>query len=190
MAGLLFLRRGGCKVFTLQDNSHEAIVDKKTFEAVQKRLRQNRTRYQKRVKNHFFNGLIRCSSCGRIFTFRYANKGKYRKPIWICPTFNDLGKDSCPSQQIPESILIAKTKEVLALGDSDELTAEIIHDRIAAIHVPEHNHLVYELTDGTIVDVPWEHVSRSKSWTPEMRQAAREKTLKRNAERRKHDSEA
>ena len=166
------------------ENSHEAIVDKETFAKVQKRLRLNREKYQKREKNHLFNGIIHCALCGRIYSFRYSNTGKYRKPIWMCPTFKELGKDVCPAQQIPESILISKTKTVLGLNETDELTFEQIHKEIAAIYVPEHNNLVYELNNGTIVDILWEHISRKNSWTPEMRQTARERTLAQNAERR------
>ena len=86
------------------------------------------------------------------------------------------GKAVCKSQQISEAILVEKTEEVL--GETD-LTADLIASKVGRIFVPEHNHLVYELKDGTTIDVPWENPSRSLSWTPEMRQAAREKALKR-----------
>ena len=42
--------------------------------------------------------------------------------------------------------------------------------------------LIYSLLDGTEIKTEWQHKSRSESWTPEMRQQARERTL---AQRRK-----
>lgn len=56
---------------------------------------------------------------------------------------------------------------------------------IEEILVPEHNYLVYVFHDGHMEGVHWENHSRQKSWTPEMRQKARERQLKVIAERRK-----
>ena len=164
-------------------HSHPAIVDQNTYNIVRAKLEENQKRYQKRTVHHLFRGLIYCDSCGRCYTFRYAGKGKYRRAIWICPTLNDLGKTACPSQQIPEEILCAKTMELLQV---DTLTYDIIQERIASILVPEHNLLVYTLKDGSTVEIPWEHISRKHSWTPEMRQAARERAMNQHAERRKN----
>ena len=97
-------------------------------------------------------------------------------------TFVHLGKDYCDSQQIPEDILIEKTCDVLGINLFDE---KIFHERIKAIIVPQNNTLVYVFTDGTEKRVEWKHKSRRDSWTPEMREAARQRTLAQNAKRRK-----
>ena len=95
----------------------------------------------------------------------------------MCPSYYTLGKDICPAQSILEEVLIAKTKEVLT---TDELNREILLERIEKIIVPAHNQLRYILQDGTVVDVQWRHRSRKESWTPEMREAARQRALARH----------
>lgn len=136
------------------------------------------------LRDEILKGLIICGSCGGKYRRSYTNAKKSDKAIWICNRFHKYGKAVCQSQQIPEAILIEKTEEVL--GETD-LTAEMIALRISHILVPEHNHLIYELKDGSIISLPWNHLSRSHSWTPEMRQAARQKALEHAAERRKNE---
>lgn len=93
------------------------------------------------------------------------------KPIWICATFNFRGKNSCPSQQIPESILLEKTAEVLG---TTELDMDLLKKSISKIRIPEHNRIEYIFMDGRSVEVMWENPSRRESWGEAMRQAARE----------------
>ena len=133
-----------------------------------------------------FGGIILCGDCGRLYIRKYTNAKKYDRPVWICSRYYKYGKVGCKSQRIPESILIEKTEEVLG---KDTLSTDVIRDSIACISVPEHNHLVYHMKDGTVKDVFWTHPSRSLSWTEEMKQAARERALKRSRkEENKHDT--
>ncbi|MBR1689640.1 MAG: recombinase family protein [Oscillibacter sp.] len=157
-------------------HSHEPIIERETFEAVQREIERRGKNRPGRNPNHdnskkLFKGLIVCGSCGG----RYRQTHKANRAIWICDKFHKYGKAACKSQQIPEAILIKKTEEVL---EETDLTADLIVSKVSRILVPEHNHMIYELKDGSTVDVPWENPSRSLSWTPEMRQAARERTLK------------
>ena len=85
-----------------------------------------------------------------------------------------MGKAICPAQKIPEDILIAKTKEILAVN---ELDRKILLDRIRQILVPDHNRLQYFLTDGATINAEWQHRSRRDSWTDEMREAARQRAV-------------
>ena len=95
-----------------------------------------------------------------------------------------MGKDICPSQRIPEDILIEKTKEVLAV---DELDRDTLLTKVQQIIVPAHNSLQYLLADGTVVDAEWRHRSRSESWTEEMCEAARQKAIERQRKERKNE---
>ena len=52
-----------------------------------------------------------------------------------------------------------------------------------------HYLLLYVLTDGSEKEISWKHKSRSKSWTDEMRQAARERALKRHGNLHTFDPE-
>lgn len=161
-------------------NSHEPIIERETFEAVQKEIERRRKNRPDRNPNHdnskkLFIGLITCGSCGGKYRHAYTNAKKSDKAIWTCNRFHKYGKAVCQSQQIPEAILIEKTKEVL---EEVDLTTDLIASKVSRIFVPERNHLVYELKNGSTVDVHWENPSRSLSWTPEMRQAAHERALK------------
>ena len=162
-------------------NSHEAIIDQETFDAAQAELQAraipgNRKGAEIIRPYHLFHGLIRCGCCGRLYGYHRTNAKQYDKAVWVCPNFYSFGKAVCPSQKIPEDILISKTKEVLEV---DQVDRGLLEQRIKEIFVPENNHLTFILRDESEVDVFWEHPSRSLSWTPEMKQRARERILQR-----------
>ncbi|RYC74836.1 recombinase family protein [Candidatus Nanosyncoccus alces] len=170
------------------ENSHEAIIDRDIFMAVQEEMKRRQALFfsiqpaNKQIS--LFKGLIHCGLCGAPYRRRIANSSSHPKNVWICGKYYDLGKQYCSSQQIPEDILIGKTKEVLGI---DNLDRETIQARISNIEVTGHFHLRYTFKDGSVQYVVWEHKSRKESWTPEMKEKARQKTLKRNAERRKNE---
>lgn len=165
-------------------NSHEAIIDRQMFEAVQQEAAR-RSAHQMEIMAHrnpnhetsakLFTGLILCGCCGRTYVRKYTNLKNGDRPIWICGQYTKYGKSVCHSQQIPETILIEKTKVLLNVP---ELNQTIVQEHIFRIIVPEHNHLIFKLKNGSSVDVFWEHRSRRLSWTDEMREAARQKALK------------
>ena len=166
-------------------NSHEAIIDRQTFEAVQQEIARRSARQREimahRNPNHdnsqkLFSGLIVCGCCGAAYVRKYTNIKNSDRPIWICGQYTKYGKSVCHSQQIPETILIEKVKEVLGLP---EINQTIVQEHISHIMVPEHNHLIFELKNGSSVDVFWKHQSRRLSWTDEMREAALQKALMR-----------
>lgn len=154
--------------------SHEAIIDKETFERVQKEIERRAAKYQPKSKigEYPFSGLIKCGICGKYYRRKIANAGgKYKKPVWICVTFNRYGKSVCPSQQIPENILTEKTSTLLNMPRFD---AKVLREHISEISVPGHNRLIYVFKDGHSVEVKWQNPSRSYSWNEAMRQKARE----------------
>ena len=85
--------------------SHEAIIDKEMFEAAQLEIKRRAEKYHPKPNSnipYLFSSLIRCGRCGKYYRRKItAASSKYEKPVWICPTFNVYGKDSCSSQQIP-----------------------------------------------------------------------------------------
>ena len=171
------------------ENSHEAIIDAETFEKVQEEIRRRSAMHdmttapkeEREVFRSPFTGIVVCGICGMHFLRKKQKSGTNRKIIWGCDGYFRYGKEYCPSQVIPEKTLIETTIKVLGVT---ELTKEIVNDRIKTIEVPMHNHLVYFLVDGSIKEVEWEHVSRSKSWTPEMKEAARQRAIAQHVKRR------
>ena len=172
----------------LVENSHEAIIDRETYQRVQDEIERRATAHcfphsqDSKQSPNIFTGMIRCGYCGRTFVRNQTSGKQYKPPVWICPTFLTMGKALCPSQKIPESILIEKT---VALLEVDHLTRESLRNEVSHITVPEHNCLIYEFTDGSFEEVRWKHPSRSQSWTSEMREAARQRTLNRYGKEKK-----
>lgn len=162
------------------ENSHEAIIDKDTFARVQAEIerRQQRMKLPEKAEKTQFSGLITCASCGKHFRRRIANATtKYAKPAWICSTFVTTGKSACNMKQIPESILISKTKEALNLETLENIN---LKDYLDAI-ICNRNQITYVFKDGKTKTLPWESISRKYSWSAEMKEQARTKTLERRS---------
>ena len=148
----------------LAEDTHEAIIDVETFEAVQEEIarRQEMYKYRAKSRNPYpFSGLIVCASCGRKYKRKTAKSGH----VWICPTFNSAGKAVCPSKQIPEETL-TKLMERIDLNTVERMIAE------------DGNIIRVFFKDGTERELKWKDRSRAESWTEEKRQAAREAALK------------
>ena len=126
--------------YLVQDN-HPAIVDRAVFDAVQAEIARRAAKqhpaphpkgmtakaaWEKsatgRFLTHELTGKIRCGICGAPFGHKIAGSApKYKKPVWICHTYNTLGKAHCPSQQIPDDILQAKIAEAGGMKDLEEI---------------------------------------------------------------------
>lgn len=109
-----------------------------------------------------YSGLIVCGCCGK----KYRRKVTHAGPVWICSTYNSKGKAACPSKQIPEPVL-------------DELTADMSLRDLTAIRAERDNTLVFIFPDGHESVKRWRDRSRAESWTPEMKQHAKERELQR-----------
>ena len=159
-------------------NAHESIIPLEQFNAVQEEIQRRSEKHYTPHRNkgkYPFSGFLVCAGCGK----NYRRKNTAASAVWICPTFNSRGKAFCQSKQIPEDILIATTREVV--GDLDTLGS-----KITAIRVENDNTLVFCHTNGTETVKRWEDRSRGKSWTPEMKEKARQKELERRSHHEKH----
>ena len=146
--------------------SHEAIIDQSTFQAVQVEMNRRAEKYAKpQPKNSYpFSGMIICAICGK----HYRRKMTATGPVWICSTYNTLGKDVCASKAIPEATLRVVADELGGVGE------------ITAIIAETDNTLVFTLADGSQSVKRWQERSRAESWTNEMRAAAGQQTRERN----------
>ena len=144
------------------NNAHEPIISMETFEAVQEEIRRRGEKYRpdkRERKSYPLSGLIVCGCCGD----RYRRKTTHTGPIWVCKTYNTLGKSKCPSKAIPEPVL-------------EELVTGIALDDLTALRVEPGNRLVFCHKDGTEIVKQWKDRSRAESWTPEMKAAASMRT--------------
>ena len=149
-------------------DTHEAIISTEDFEAVQAEIARRAAKHAPKDKvytNRYpYSGLIVCAHCGK----HYRRKVSHTGPVWICSTYNYKGKAACPSKAIPENIL-------------DSLTADMSVDDLTAIRAEDNNILVFCFSDGTEYARQWKDRSRAESWTEEMKEKARQKTLERQA---------
>lgn len=158
----------------LVENNHEPIVSKEVFMNVKKvqkeRCRGGRAKQVTRLSIHPFAGLLVCDKCGQSYKFKKVrDKGKYE-----CLTYNDLGKDYCPSKAVPEDILIAEITKLLKLKAFSETK---MRQKVRQIVVKDNNVLEVHLKDS-VETIVWKDYSRRDSWTPEMREKARQRSLK------------
>jgi len=171
------VNRGQLPMYHVEGN-HEAIIDKETFERAQAEIAERHKKYHPSTAPkppYPFTGMIRCGICGDKYRRKITAAGtKYARPVWICHTFNVLGKAVCSSQQIPESVLMQQAAIALCIPDFD---AGDLAARVSEILVPGANQLIFVFKDGHEVVQTWQ-TSRRDCWTPEMRQRAREDSLR------------
>lgn len=154
--------------------THPAIIDEATFEAAQEIVRQHaeRRRDCARPQRSEFTTKIRCPICGQAYK-RVTSNGTVG---WNCSTYQDKGKRYCHGKKIPEAVLKALVADILELPcyEAPEMEAQIDH-----IEVPADNHLTFFLKNGHIEERIWKDRSRRESWTPEMKEKARQNAMKR-----------
>lgn len=156
------------------EGTHEPIIPIEEFEAVQKEYERRSARYRspQGLQRYPFTGLLRCPYCGA----NYQRKKGSRVFQWRCHTYLWRGKEFCPkSKTIPEDTLIKVATEVLGC---DEINSDLIAENIDHIDALEGNTLRFYFLDGRMVEKVWQDHSRKESWTPEMREAARQASIK------------
>ena len=155
------------------EGTHEAIIDRETFEKAQEVVRAVKAKHcgKRLPKRYPFTSIIKCGLCGENFK-RVTCNGKV---YWNCKAFHEKGRAGCTAKQIPEGILESVTADVLGL---DSFDGEAFKDRIDRIEVPRANRLTFIFNDGHPEERVWKDRSRSESWTLEMREAARQRALK------------
>lgn len=166
------------------EGSHEAIFDRDTYQRILAERARRAARFQPHPQTpstYPFTGRIACGKCGAHFRRKIAGAPGYKKPVWICDTFNTKGKAYCASKQIPEDILEAVTAQAMELPVFD---AAAFAAAVKEIRVPENGTLVYVFQDGRTLTKTWENPSRRHSWNDENRGKARELALRLAAERR------
>lgn len=156
--------------------SHPALIDRETFDMVQARLaiiaEKNAGRPKRQTSE--FTGMIRCPNCGRNFRRTLKNGS----PGWICPTYYTEGKEYCQSKKIPEDTLKRTIMDTLGI---ETWLPDVFLNQVEYIIASGPNTIELHMLDGTTRTLEWKDRSRRESWTPEMKEKARQ-----NAYRRHH----
>ena len=160
--------------YYVQD-THEAIIDKETFDYVQKEMERRRelgALANKSIPTTCFTGKLVCGMCGRHFYHCTSRRGKARMPyeIWICASRKEV-KPCGQRKYIPDKILRKVSADVLGLTEFDET---IFLEQVKSILVPEPNELVFQFYDGRQLQQHWISTAKKDSWTPQRRAAVSE----------------
>ncbi|MCQ2772966.1 MAG: recombinase family protein [Bacilli bacterium] len=171
----------GQKNMYLVEKDHEPIITKAVWNEAQRIRRQKAEKVV--TKNigmvNKFTGLLYCGYCGK----RYMKKQNRYRIYWNCRTFENFGKEACSSRQIRDDMLMNITTDILGLKEFDENKVRNLIERIEIFS--NENRLLFHLKDGTTKEATYPEYSRRNSWTPEMREVARQRTLKMNERRKK-----
>lgn len=169
--------RGELPMYHATD-THEAIIDMETFMAVQSEMARRMNRKADSTlpqKPYPFTHKMVCDCCGAY----YRRKITRDKVLWVCAVFNQKGKEFCPhSKAIPQDTLITLCNDVLGLAEFDEA---VFSKKVALIRICDNNTVQFTLANGKTEERVWKDRSRAESWTVEMKERARQKTLQRYA---------
>ena len=114
------------KDWYIVQNTHEAIIDKETFEKAQK-LHQRDTRVcPNKRKVYTFSGLLRCADCKKAMTRKSAKNIVY----YSCSTYSRKLKKACTKHTIREdvlekAVLIAIQKQIALVDNLTQIIDEI-----------------------------------------------------------------
>ena len=125
---------------------------------------RNRIKRKVNPVDHPLKGKIKCGACGKS----YLRKDHEYRPYWVCATYSKKGKKGCPSKRLDEGELI-KILEGL----------EIEFTQVKEIQVNNDMTLYILNKDRRKFTANWKVHSRKDSWTPEMKQKAKERELER-----------
>jgi len=85
------------------EETQEAIIDKETFETVQK-MRGTKRAYTKFNEVNIFSGLLYCADCGGRMTIRRRKEDR-RKDSFVCSTYRKKKKNLCTEHAIKVNVL-------------------------------------------------------------------------------------
>tara|TARA_Y100000592_G_scaffold40129_1_gene63693 strand:+ start:28021 stop:29637 length:1617 start_codon:yes stop_codon:yes gene_type:complete len=111
-------------------NSHEAIIDIKTFNKVQKILLGRKTYTQKKLSKHLLSGLIKCGKCGSSVMGTPAKSGKYL--YYTCVKKRKTGQcdmRSINSTKIESRILTYLQKNIFKKSYLDKALKKMLKNR-------------------------------------------------------------
>ena len=163
-----YINRGEKPKYHVEEH-HEAIIDLETWMKVQKEIERRCSEFTDRQNHSFLKGKIKCGHCSKSLLRKVSDW----RTFWICATYMKKGKNGCPAKRIDDEDLMTLLEEI-----QNSTRYDIEEDIKKIIINPDHT-LEIIFNDGFIITRTWEERSRSKSWTPEMREMVRQRELER-----------
>jgi DNA invertase Pin-like site-specific DNA recombinase len=165
------INKGELDRYFIKDN-HEAIIYREIFEKAEQ-IRKERAQKNKPHAtrgDYPFLGKVKCGICGKSYT----RKRMRQKLVWLCSLSVKMGQEVCHAKMVPNDIIVEASNHVLGLEQYDNA---IFNSKVKQIIVMPNRLLEFHMKDGNIHKHHWEHRSRSESWTPEMKEQARERSI-------------
>lgn len=131
------------------ENSHEAILDKETYELVLAERARRAKAFGGNAEKYPFSKRIICGACGRHFLRHIWYGDKYQ---WICRTHCIEGASHCMRLGISEETLKSLSAEVMGISEFD---GGLFREQVEEIFVPEDDKLIYRFFDGRTVTKTW-----------------------------------
>ena len=161
-------------------NTHEAIIDKATFDYVQQEMARRKAlgpRANKSLNLSCFSGIIKCGYHGCNF-MRSKRKNLAKNPTyneshiayWNCGLTRKKG-GRCTTKDIPERKLKEFCAEALGLEAFDEA---VFTERVQEITISGERHVLMTFRDGTTKEFDWVSTGHKECWTPEARERKRQ----------------
>jgi site-specific DNA recombinase len=152
-------------------NDHEAIIDRETFDFVQREMARRRELgplANKSLNICCFTGKIKCPYCGYSYMHNRRVKNGRNEEYWNCGSKKKKRTDTpCPVPgTITEKALEKACCEVLGLETFDEA---VFADRVDHIEVPERSILQFFMKDGTVIRKEAPNTGHQDCWTEEYR---------------------
>ena len=107
-------------------DTHEAIIDRETFEKVQALLKRDTRTAPRKKELHLFSGFLRCADCGKSITRSQSGKNVY----YACSTYKYRSRAACSMHSIKHerleaAVLFAVRQQVHLAVSYSEILARI-----------------------------------------------------------------
>lgn len=141
--------------WTVVKNTHEPIVSREDFEAVQAIQNGVRERYHARLgkydhlgkSENILKGLVFCGDCGKpMVRYKQVSHGKSVSYYYMCPNYAALlGKSGCSYKFLREEVLMDTLTEVISAEIRQTVDAAALAERLSAANRGQAENLTTEL---------------------------------------------
>ena len=166
------INKGELDKYFIKDN-HEAIISREIFEEAKAIRKQRASKIKPHLPRHYypFLGIVKCGICGSSYT----RKRMRDKLVWTCSLSTTKGQNVCSAKLVPNNIIVEASNHVLSM---EQYNDAYFNSNVGKIIVMPDRLLEFHMKDGAVINNQWKHTSRSRSWSPEMREKARQRAIK------------
>ncbi|MCL4488886.1 MAG: recombinase family protein [Chloroflexi bacterium] len=122
---------------TIYDGEHEAIVDRKMWERVQRLLGRNSAVKREHVRNKYtalLHGLVYCASCDAPMFHTYTMRGSKRYRYYVCYHAQQHGWNKCETKSVAaQNLENAVMEAVRKLGSDPDLAQRTVEHARAQV---------------------------------------------------------